>query len=532
MTNLNELYDFWFSDECKPYYFNQSNDFDDIIFKKYRQLIETHILIENPTLNEFVSQIILYDQIPRHMYRGNKQLINKYHLLIIPYINTYYRQYKDKLNLDEFSFVLLPLRHTNNFNYLCVVLRETWNKIKQFPDEPQYKRFLEASYKRYLKFNDDSDNLIFYANESHIDFNIYDFINYHYLDQKCIKYELLYEDSYKVKSFDEVPDNEIISQFIKKYKITDCIISLSGGVDSMVLSYYLKKYGVNVYALHINYLNRKECRQEEEIIINWARQLNMPLFIRQIDEIKRKQCMDNNLRELYEDYTRDIRYQSYRNVMKKIGISMPVFLGHNKDDCFENILTNITSKSHYENLLGMEDMVNQGDIIFARPMLTIEKKDIYEMAENIHIPFFVDSTPKWSQRGKIRDIIRPTLEDWNFKIVDSMFYLSNIVGQLMGFISDHATQFVESYKLNNYIIIKINEFNTNQSYWNLILQQLNIRVSTKSLNEFIKKMTYIKYNCNTFAINEKHKHMLNKNHYMEYYLEKNKESLYFSFIEK
>ena len=25
MTNLIELYNFWFSNECKPYYFNQSN---------------------------------------------------------------------------------------------------------------------------------------------------------------------------------------------------------------------------------------------------------------------------------------------------------------------------------------------------------------------------------------------------------------------------------------------------------------------------------------------------------------------------
>ena len=100
MNNLTELYDVWFS-EAKPFYFNQSNDFDDIIFKKYRQLIETHILIKNPTLNEFVAQIILYDQIPRHMYRGNKKLINKYHTLIIPYIGTYYQEYRNKLNPYE-----------------------------------------------------------------------------------------------------------------------------------------------------------------------------------------------------------------------------------------------------------------------------------------------------------------------------------------------------------------------------------------------------------------------------------------------
>ena len=528
MTNLTELYDFWFSNECKPYYFNQSNDFDDIIFKKYRQLIETHILIDNPTLNEFVSQIILYDQIPRHMYRGNKQLINKYHSLIIPYIEKYYNDHKNQLNSDEYSFVMLPLRHINDFNYLCVVLRETWEKIKKYPDDAQYKRFLEASYKRYLKFNDDLDNLIFYPslNEPDNDFNMYDLINLRYLDDKCIKDIIpLY-----VKPLNEIANNQIIKEFIEKYGIKDCIISLSGGVDSMVLSYYLKKCGINVYALHINYLNRKECFEEEQIIINWAKQLNIPLFIRQINEIKRKQCMDNNLRELYEDYTRDIRYQSYHNVMTRAGFKMPVFLGHNKDDCFENILTNIASKSHYENLYGMSEMSEQNDIVFARPMLSFDKSYIYHLAQQLNIPYFVDSTPKWSQRGKIRDIIRPTLEEWNPKMVESMFYLSNKMEELMEFMVVNSKQFIDKYKTNNYIIINPNDINTNKTYWNIILQQLNIRVSTKSLNEFIKKINYIKQSYSTFTVNTKYKHMLNKNYYMEYFLEINKKTLSISFI--
>ena len=117
MTDLDELYNFWFT-EAKPFYFNQSNDFDDIIYKKYHFILEKHILIENPCKKDFITQIILYDQIPRHMYRGNQILINKYNLLIIPYIQLYYQQYKENLNPYEFSFVLLPLRHTNNFNWI------------------------------------------------------------------------------------------------------------------------------------------------------------------------------------------------------------------------------------------------------------------------------------------------------------------------------------------------------------------------------------------------------------------------------
>lgn len=515
---LSQLYNLWFNEKTtRTHWFNQSDDFDDMIFQKYRHFIHKQELINNPTKNEFVSLIILYDQIVRHMYRNNKILINKYHQLILPYVNEHYHKYYNELNADEFSFVLMPLRHTNNFSYISFVMRETWNKILKYPDEPQYKRFLEATYKRYIKLNSDEDNLIFFKESNLENYNIYNFIDYKYLDNKCYTNSLL-NDNYKVKSFHEIEDNEIIKQFVNKYKIKDCIISLSGGVDSMVLSYYLKKLGVNIYAVHINYLNRTECENEEDIIINWCKNINIPLYIRQIDEIKRKMCMDNNLRELYEDYTRDIRYQAYRNTIKQIKKdNIYICLGHNKDDCFENIITNIASKSHYENLWGMDELVKQSDIIFARPMLPIDKKSIYKMAHDANIPYFVDSTPKWSQRGKIRDIVRPTLEEYNSQMIESLFYLSETIKTMKQFISIRCDTVIEQIKKDNKLNININELETNSLYWNEILNKMNINISKKSLIDFIKRIENMKLNYNQLKNNDKHKHMLNKNTYIIYW---------------
>ena len=57
--------------------------------------------------------------------------------------------------------------------------------------------------------------------------------------------------------------------------------------------------------------------------------------------------------------------------------------------------------------------------------MEIKKEDIYDYAHKIGIPYLTDSTPKWSQRGKIRDIVRPCLEQWNNSMIDSMFNLSD-----------------------------------------------------------------------------------------------------------
>ena len=48
-----------------------------------------------------------------------------------------------------------------------------------------------------------------------------------------------------------------------------------------------------------------------------------------------------------------------------------VLLGHNKDDCFENILTNISNKSNYDNLSGMQILKE------------IEKIKVEEIPENL-----------------------------------------------------------------------------------------------------------------------------------------------------
>jgi tRNA(Ile)-lysidine synthase TilS/MesJ len=109
-----------------------------------------------------------------------------------------------------------------------------------------------------------------------------------------------------------------------------------------------------------------------------------------------------------------------------------VVLGHNKDDCFENILTNICSCSKYENLTGMQRLSNQevDKLVMLRPLLKISKKSIVEIAKDCCIPYLYDSTPCWSQRGKIRDCVVPVLDSWNETCIKSFFTLSDRLSEM------------------------------------------------------------------------------------------------------
>lgn len=139
-------------------------------------------------------------------------------------------------------------------------------------------------------------------------------------------------------------------------------------------------------------------------------------------------------KKFIRSYTKNVRYQSYLDVAKINSWddgTWGVILGHNHDDCIENIFTNIINKTKYKNLYGMEfkSLINfkSKQICFIRPMLNISKEQIYDFAHQTNIPYLFDSTPKWSQRGKIRDIVRPALIEWNKSSIEGIDELSKVM---------------------------------------------------------------------------------------------------------
>ncbi|EGB12786.1 hypothetical protein AURANDRAFT_60858 [Aureococcus anophagefferens] len=54
--------------------------------------------------------------------------------------------------------------------------------------------------------------------------------------------------------------------------------------------------------------------------------------------------------------------------------------------------------------------VTQG-VTVARPLLPLEKEDVYAVAHACGVPYFKDSTPSWSTRGRLRNELLPLLRD-------------------------------------------------------------------------------------------------------------------------
>jgi len=198
------------------------------------------------------------------------------------------------------------------------------------------------------------------------------------------------------------------------------IVSLSGGVDSMVLISILKFIGYEPVGCHINYNNREETSMEQEFLEYWCNTNSIKLYIKNIVNLKRK----NSKRSDYEYESKKIRFDFYKEVMKNEGLDY-ILLAHHKDDIIENIFANVCRGRYILDLAVIKEQSTINDVSIMRPLIELYKSSIYEFASSYEVPYFKDTTPEWSVRGKFRNKIYPLLEDtFSYNIKSNLLGLS------------------------------------------------------------------------------------------------------------
>ena len=458
------------------WWFSKTEKIDNYIINKYEYLLDLEV---NITQYNFLSYIVLYDQLPRHIFRNQdgNHIILYFLNKAIDIINNYKNQVNN-LNEIEWIFFMLPLRHTNIKDNILYVLNEAWDKLLN-NNKSLLKEFIIATYKKANFGEELNEKISFTFNENILDYN----------PLQIQKINLNFQNNDLINL-----NYNLIDKYVKKIGI----ISLSGGVDSMVcLVYCMIIYpNINWVCVHINYKNREVADDEAIFIANFCYKHNIKLYVREINEINRNKCMlsdiNINMREIYEDYTRKIRFNTYKAVC-----NFPVvLLGHNKDDALENILTNITYNCKYKNLKGMEEHSVCDNITFLRPLLNVPKNDIYEFAHKHNIPYVKNSTPEWSQRGKIRNNIVPVLDNWDKRVLPGLFNLSENIQDMYLIMESNVNIIVNKFKLccnnNSYELdLSHNEFINylHKLIWKEIIYKLfNCYPSNKSLITLIERL--------------------------------------------
>lgn len=484
-----DLITFWFQNE--KIWFNSTEE-DDLILKGLFmeelskipdiESIKDHVIGANK--DELLRIILLSDQIARHIYRGNGDKIEEYHKIGLYTSNYILNNNIDHLyNHKERCFILLPLRHTFEESEIRRAITIVLSYLVHNKNSPYYHRFLNTSVVSLSNIitpnitiepindyitNDDIYEILD-ANSSR---NLTEIVAIQRGEHYYKNLTLLAEGFIHNKSQD-IFYNTFKKYLIEGSKYSTAIISISGGVDSMVSSYIMhhlsERYGIKIIGVMINYGNRDTCHMEVELVKRWCKLLNIDLYVRHIEYLKRDR---KNGRDDYEKVTKKIRFDMY----KKFGIETPVVLGHNQDDCVENIFTNI-KKGRYSNLRGMNYVGYDEECTIIRPMLNIKKSDIISFAHFHKVPYLIDSTPSWSERGKIRDSLVPVINTFDSNIIPGLLNLADSV-KILSTAFDNCTipEFYKSGTLignSYYFECKKNEHKYGYDFWKSIFMLIS-----------------------------------------------------------
>lgn len=399
-----------------------------------------YILNDGLSLIQPLPTIILYDQLTRHFCRINPEL-NQF---LKDWTQNAYEIAIELINCDlvfdfepnELIFILMPIKHFNIEKEGHIIL-ET---IHNYCQRKSIENLNSESMKHLNKFFMDTYKKYYCSNNIQpiLDDNPFPPIPSDLVCLENIPKDFLTDIDYN-SSIDKPLLNKLemkILRILSTQKITgNVFVSLSGGVDSMTILFILtrlrKKYDIIPHAFHLTYNNRTECTKEYNIIKWFCYLLQIPLYNFEIKYLTRR----FSDREFYETITRDIRFECYRKLSVDPTKKIPIMLGHIKDDVVENIWTNLAHGRDIFYLRKMSISQEMLGVKIVRPLLDTFKSEILEYAKFNSIPWTINTTPSWSNRGKMRELFHPlTTEMFGSDVDNHLLYLSDTLTEYKSYL--------------------------------------------------------------------------------------------------
>lgn len=392
---MNDIYQqilkFWFRDgnnsDFQSFWFDSSPD--KFITDNFKEYVDNPSLLNETDSNDkLLAKIILLDQFTRNIYR-NTQQFRKNDILALCLAKSLLEKDVDfLLPIEKRIFLLLPLRHSNLESNLDYVI----NRISLYnSNAPIIEKFKRATLINYERTTDSirlSKKIALFDYNSILD-NIIDYTDFQTTTEEMKNIAKQYSYLYSSKK--------------------NILISLSGGVDSMVLlriTKILETYlPIKVYACYVYYGNRKESYDEMKFLEYYCSLLKVPFYIREINHIHRNSVDDRNF---YESHTKNIRFNLYKEVSRETN-SDYVCLGHHQDDVIENIFTNLFKGISILDLTGMTEYSEQNGVYIRRPLIYMRKDEIFSLAEKLKVPYFKNTTISTCNRGVLREQILPLI---------------------------------------------------------------------------------------------------------------------------
>lgn len=226
------------------------------------------------------------------------------------------------------------------------------------------------------------------------------------------------------------------------------LVGLSGGADSMCLLHVLcnlsEKLGIEIAAMHMNHnIRGSEADSDAMAAQSLADSLNIRFFL--VSKQVKEYAKENSLSE--ELAGRELRYQSFSNIMKNYGYTKTA-TAHNRNDSAETILMNFMRGSGISGLCGIP--VSRGNII--RPLINVSRAEIEEYCNENNLHYVTDSTNLTTAytRNKIRLNLIPEIQaEFNPNFINTVTSNAEIISKENSYINGEALKAYKSMFCDN-----------------------------------------------------------------------------------
>jgi tRNA(Ile)-lysidine synthase len=233
----------------------------------------------------------------------------------------------------------------------------------------------------------------------------------------------------------------------------DFIVAVSGGPDSLALSFLAKIYSIkkslNVRYIIVDHKLRKNSSLEAKNIQNYLKKFSINLNIITWYGHKPKKNI--------QSIARDKRYKLLIAKAKKFKIKN-ILIGHHLDDLFENFFIRILRGSGLNGLISLGRETQKDNINLIRPLINFYKNDLVYIANHVFGSFIEDQSNKNEKFKRVK--IRKFLDQLSLEGLDrNKFFLTiknlKIANENIKFyVTKNLKENTTIFQKKNYAILK------------------------------------------------------------------------------
>ena len=245
------------------------------------------------------------------------------------------------------------------------------------------------------------------------------------------------------------------------------LLTVSGGVDSMVMLALFVEGGYNIGVAHCNFcLRGTESDEDEALVADTAAKYGIPFFNKRFDTTAEMERTGESM----EMAARRLRYEWFEQLSHDHDYNA-IAIAHHIDDSIETFFINLLRGTGLRGLTGISRQ--RSNII--RPLLFAERREILEYAVSHKIPFREDSSNRSQKylRNKIRLGLLPMIREINprftsmmrgnlYRLADAQQFIEAGIAKIMeqvlerqGGIDRIHTELIEPHFPQNFVIYSI-----------------------------------------------------------------------------